>query len=217
MIINEVRELVNYVADKKGRGYLSPAEFNLLAYSCQLEFLTSRLGAAKTPDAPFGYKSNRRVITDLRPFVYGPETIPLMPSGNFMYPYGFMWPDSWHKNDFSEITEIQSDEYPRLKHSVIHPPTEDYPVLIFRNPYGFVDPYSINEFQLSYVKTPSRPVWAYDIVNSEPVWNEANSTDFTLTEISFFEICMMILEKVGINLDKGQLVQYSQVKQQQGS
>jgi len=221
-MINEVFELVNYIADKNGRGYIPPASFSLTAKLCQLEFLTSRLGNLKTlgPNGvpPFGYKSTRRDSIDLLPFLYGPVTIPIEAgTGNFAYPYGFMWPDAWHKNDFSKITQIETDEYPAVKNSVIHPPTSDYPILIFRNPYGFVDPYSIGTFQMSYIKMPPDPVWGYDVVNDVPVYNASLSTDFVLRDVSFMDITMLILEKVGINLDKLTLTAYAQTKQAQGS
>jgi hypothetical protein len=220
-MIDEVFQLVNFISDKNGRGYIPPAKFNLLAKTSQLEFLSTRLGNIKQQGPsgvpPFGYKSSRRIDVDVRPFVYGPELISINPQGNFYYPYGFMWPDAFHKNDFSEINEIDSDEYPRIKKSTIIPPTEDYPVIIFRNPYGFIDPYSIGSFQMSYVKYPRDPVWGYDVVNDEEVYSESKSQDFTLRQISLMDITALILEKVGINLDKEQLLAYAQLKQQQGT
>lgn len=220
-MIDEVKQLVDFIADKNGRGYIPPAQFNLFAKMSQLEFLSSRLGNIKQLNQqgvpPFGYKSTRRIDVDLRPFLYGPETIPINSQGNWNYPYGHLWPDSFSKNDFSEITEIDEDEYPSIKHSQIIPPTADYPILIFRNPYGFIDPYSIGSFKYSYIKTPPDPVWGYDVVNDVPVYNESRSVDFTLRQISITDITVLILEKVGIYLDKPQLLQFSQMKQQQGT
>lgn len=220
-MIDEVYQLVNFISDKNGRGYISPASFNLLAKQCQLEFISSRLGNIKQLNQkgvpPYGYKSNRRIDVDLRPFVYGPVPINVTPQGNFNYPYDFMWPDAWHKNDFTEINEVSSDEYPAIKKNSIIPPTEDYPVIIFRNPYGFIDPYSIGSFQMSYVRYPEDPVWGYDIVNDSPVYNGSKTTDFVLRNISMMDITAMILEKVGINLNKDLLLQYSIQKQVQGT
>lgn len=220
-MIDEVYQLVNFICDKNGRGYIPPAKFNLLAKQCQLEFISSRLGNIKQLNqrgvAPFGYKSNRRIDIDLRPLVYGPETIPINNRGNFTYPYNFMWPDAWHKNDFTEINEIESDEYPFVKKNSIITPNEDYPVIIFRNPYGFIDPYTIGSFQLSYVRYPDDPVWGYDLINDNAVYNGAKSVDFTIRNISMMDITALIVEKVGINLKAGDLAQYAMLKQQQGT
>lgn len=220
-MIDEVYQLVNFICDKNGRGYIPPAKFNLLAKQCQLEFISTRLGNIKQigPSGvpPFGYKSTRRIDVDLRPLVYGPATIPIDNRGNFVYPYDFMWPDAWHKNDFSEINEVSSDEYPSIKKNTIISPTEDYPVIIFRNPYGFIDPYSISSFQLSYVRYPRDPVWGYDLVNDNAVYNGSKSVDFSLGNISMMDITALIVEKVGIFLKAGDLAQYAFAKQQQGT
>lgn len=220
-MIDEVFRLVNFISDKDGRGYIAPAKFNLLAKTCQLEFVSSRLGNIKQVlqdgVSPVGFKSSRRLDVDLRPFLYGPVTIPIDNQGNFNYPYGFMWPDSWQKIDFTPITEIQSDEYPAKKINVIAPPSVDYPIIIFNNPNGFIDPYQIGSFKMSYVKYPPDPVWGYTVVNDEPVYNPATSTDFTLGNISFMDITVLILEKVGINLNSDQVAQFAQLKIQQGT
>jgi hypothetical protein len=220
-MIDEVFRLVNFISDKDGRGYIAPAKFNLLAKTCQIEFISSRLGNIKQimPNGvpPFGFKSTRRVDVDLRPFLYGPITISVDNQGNFTYPSGFMWPDSWQKNDFTPIREIQSDEYPAVKTSVIAPPTTDYPIVIFNNPSGFIDPYQIGSFKMSYVKYPPDPVWGYTVVSNEPVYNPASSTDFTLGNISLMDIAALILEKVGINLNSDQVAQYAQLKMNQGT
>jgi hypothetical protein len=223
MLIDEVYQLVNFISDKEGRGYIKPIRFNVMARIAQLEFVDSRLPGAKSATinnrtgevnaAAFGFKSNRRLDMDLRPFIYGPETISINNQGNFYYPYGFMFPDAIHKTDFAPITEIDSDQYPHIKRNTIHPPTSDYPVLIWRNPYGFIDPYGIGSFMMSYVKYPPNPVWAYNNVNDVEVFDAWASTDFTVGRINILEIAALILEKVGINLDKEQLVAYSQMKQ----
>lgn len=221
MFIDEVYQLVKYIADKEGRGYIPPAQFNIFAKACQMEFLSVRLGniqqIGQSGTPPFGYKANRRINVDLRPFVYGPISIPVNSQGNFDYPYGFIWPDAYYKNDFSRITEVDEDEYAGIKRHRVHPPTEDYPVVIFRNPYGFIDPYSIGSFKMSFVKEPPVPVWGYSVVSGEPVFNPGASTDFAIGRLNFLDIAVLILEKVGMNLGKEMVLQYSQIKQQQGS
>lgn len=220
-MINEVFQLVNYITNKEGRGYIPPDKFNSCARAAQLEFLSIRLGNLKDLSPygvpSFGYKSNRRVDADVRPFVYGPVQISIQPNGNFIYPYGFIYPDAFHKNDFSPITEIDSDQYPNLKRSTYKAPNAEYPVVIFRNPFGFVDPYNIGSFQMSYVRFPPNPIWGFTVVSGEPVFNEATSVEFTVPEINTNEIVASILEKVGVNLSKGDVYNYAQTKLQQGS
>lgn len=224
MNINDCYLLCQYICNKEQVGNtFSPDQFNLLAKVAQLDFISKRLGNLKalgqqqTP--PFGYKSNRKVDEDLRPLVQPPITIPIEPNtGLFMYPYGYMWPDAVHKNDFNLIQEVDSDQYPRIKHSTIYPPTSDYPVLVNRGVYGFIDPYTIGSFGMSYVKSPPEPHWGY----TEPspgvlVWDPTTSVDFTVNPYTnaHFECVLLILQLVGINLSVPDLItKFAMMKEQ---
>ncbi len=218
MIIDTVYQLVLYIANKEQRGDIPPAKFNLLAKTAQMQFISKRVGNVQIINErgvpQIGYQSTWRINEDLRPFVYGPVQIPINSQGNFNYPYGYIWPDAYHKNDFSPITRITADQYPFIKRSQIVPPTEDYPYVIFRNPYGFIDPYSINSFQMSYLKLPPDPIWGYTPVNDVPIFNEATSTDLSVDPMSYLEIALMILQNVGINLSADLVAQYAITKEQ---
>jgi hypothetical protein len=222
MSINEVYQIVNYIANKDQSGNtFKPEQFNLLAKVAQLDFINKRLGNLKalgpqgTP--PFGYRSVRKVHEDLRPLVVGPITIPIAPNtGLFMYPYGYLWPDAIHKNDFSQINEVAPDEYPRVKHNTVYPPTAEYPVVVHRGVYGFVDPYTIGSFSMSYVQSPPDPKWGYTPLNGEEVWDPTTSVDFQVNPRTnaHFEIALLILSMVGVNLSMPQLLtQYAEMKE----
>lgn len=221
MTIELVHDLVFYIANKDQRGNITPAEFNILAKVAQLEFMSTRIGNIKTINQqgvpPFGYESTWRIHEDLRPFVYGPVNILVRPNGDFDYPYGYMWPDAIHKNDFWPITRLTSDQYTFQKHNTITPPTADYPVCVLRNPYGFIDPYSIGSFGMSYVKEPPDPVWGYTTVNDAPVFNPATSVDLVIPPLCYTEIVMLILPHVGINLSALQITEYANLKAKSGT
>lgn len=222
MSIDDAYSICNYIANKNQSGNtLPPTKFNLLAKVAQLDFVSKRLGNIKNLQhgvPPFGYKSTRKVDIDLRPLVYGPISIPLNVYGNFNYPDGFIWPDAFHKNDFAVIKEVDSDEYPFVKHSTFESPTEDYPVLIFRNPYGFIDPYQIGSFLMSYVKAPPDPIWGF--TGSTPadiVYNPATSQDFTVNPYTnaHLEIVCIMLAYIGISLSMPELItQFAMMKEQ---
>lgn len=218
MIIDTVYQLVLYIANKEQRGDINPAKFNILARTAQLQFLSKRVGNIQIMTdrgvPQVGYESTWRIHEDLRPFVYGPVQIPINNQGYFNYPYGYIWPDAIHKNDFRQITRITSDQYPFIKHSQIKPPTPEYPVCILRNPYGFIDPYSIGSFQMSYLKMPPDPVWGYTVVNDKPVFDISSSVDFTINPLSYLELVMIILQNVGVNLSSDTISQYALIKEQ---
>lgn len=222
MNIDQLYRFVDFVANKKQRGNLKPNDFNLLVKVCQIQFISKRMGniqlIGKDGTAPIGYKSTRRIDEDLRPLVYGPVQIPIgNPSGLFSYPYGYIWPDSIHKNDFRKITIVDSDQYPFMKHSRLTPPTEQYPVCVFRGEYGFIDPYNIGSFQMSYLKYPPDPYWNYTEVNDDAVYNPIGSVELSLPEHTHLEVAMMILQNLGINLSAMEVAQYATMKEQTGT
>lgn len=224
MIIDRVYQLCLYISNKEQRGDIPPSKFNLLAEMAQLEYISKRVGNIKilnergVPQFGYGYESNWRIHEDLRPMVTQPEVIPLLPNGNFFYPYGYIWPDAVHKNDYTPIKRITADQYPHIKRSLIKPPTEAYPVMIMRGgQYGFVDPYSIGSFTMSYLKTPPLPVWGHGpLVNDRPVFDANLSVDLSVPPMAYLEIALMILSHIGINLSDAQITQYSMAKQSEG-
>lgn len=222
MIINEVKILFDFITNKEqaGNTYTIP-QFNALAKAAQIEFISSRLGNVKVmenklPD--FGYRSSRKIDVDLRPMVYGPIQIPIDNQGHFIYPDRMIYPDTISKTDYRQITELDEDEYPRQKHSSFDPPTEDYPVVIYRNPYGFIDPYNIGAVNFTYLRLPDDPVWGYDVVSNREVFNPAKSTDLGVNPHTgaHLEVLMIMLQHVGIRLDQTQITMYAQQKAMTG-
>lgn len=79
MNINQAYELINFISNKSQRGTFPPAKFNMLAPICQLEVISKLLGNEQLLNEkgvpPYGYKSNRKIDTILRPLVVGPVLI----------------------------------------------------------------------------------------------------------------------------------------------
>ena len=222
MTIDQVYQFILFIANKEQRGDFAPAKFNILAPIAQMEVINELLGNNQALNErgvpPYGYKSNRKVDESLRPLVTGPSDISIRPNGEFDYPYGFIWPDSWSKSNYAPIIELQEDEYPHVKHSHVIAPSIDYPILIFRNPYGFIDPYNINTFKFSYLKRPPDPFWAYSNVNDEPVYNAGSSVQFTISgDFAITRVAMKILQYLGINLDANQIVELGLLKDAKGT
>lgn len=192
-------------------------QYNVAVDFAQREFISKRLPSMQQSVGPVGYESSWRLHEDLRPFVVGPLNIAIQNNGDFAYPYGYIWPDSISKTDFRRIDRVTQDEYSWRKQSLIKAPDSDFPVAILRSPYGFVDPYSIGSFLMSFVQFPQTPIWAYTLVNTIPVFNEAASVDLKVPEISSNEITMIILAHLGINLSSEELVQYGLTRQASGT
>ena len=66
---------------------------------------------------------------------------------------------------------------------------------------------------MSYLKRPTKAVYAYTTVNRRAVFDPVNSVNFDWDESQFGEITFRILGLCGVSLDKGQVIQYTQAKQ----
>ena len=220
MTIDQAYRFVNFVSNKEQRGNIKPADFNLLAPICQLELIANLLGNEEklTERAVplYGYKSNRKIDTILLPLVTGPVGVNSDSMGEFVYPSGFIWVDSvYTPSNTVTMRIIDQDEYQHVKKSTIHPPSASYPIVIFRQPKGYCEPNGTG-FQMTYVKMPTDPYWAYVVMSGEPVYTGSGSVDFAVHAIGHLRICMKILQAVGINLDAIQIMQYAKLKEDSG-
>jgi hypothetical protein len=221
MLIDQVYQLVNFVSNKEQRGNITPSDYNTLAEMAQREFVSRRLGNLKQIGKDglplYGYEQSWRVHEDLQQMIAGPEQIPIGADGTFVYPVDYVHVDSVQTIDNRPIKRITNDQYPALKRSSIVAPSVYYPVVIFRHPKGFVDPYGIGSIAMTFLRHPPKPVWAYTVVNDSPVYDQAASTDFTVNYINANELAMIILAHVGINLNAEAVSNYALSKDAAGT
>jgi len=60
---------------------------------------------------------------------------------------------------------------------------------------------------ISYIKTPVKPNWAYNVINNKPLYNSTNGVDFELHASEETELVYRILALAGIAIEKPQLTQ----------
>ena len=60
---------------------------------------------------------------------------------------------------------------------------------------------------ISYIKTPVKPNWAYNVINNKPLYNSTNGVDFELHASEETELVYRILAFAGIAIEKPQLAQ----------
>jgi hypothetical protein len=73
--------------------------------------------------------------------------------------------------------------------------------------YFEVLPSGVVQVKLTYLKVPPVPVWAFTIVSGEPVFDSANSVDFTLSETSLSDIVFKLCSYFGIEIKDGEIYQ----------
>jgi len=60
---------------------------------------------------------------------------------------------------------------------------------------------------ITYIKTPVKPNWAYNVINDKPLYNSTNAVDFELHASEETELVYRILALAGVAIEKPELTQ----------
>lgn len=77
-------------------------------------------------------------------------------------------------------------------------------------------PEQISKVKLTYLKKPQTPVWAYKVVDDQPVYDAANSFDFDYPVSCTNDIAVMVGKYMGLNLLFPEVVQFLEQRQDKG-
>lgn len=81
----------------------------------------------------------------------------------------------------------------------------------------FILPLGIPQVELSYVRYPKTPFWAYTTAGGFNTYNPLLSQNIELPEICATEFVLVLLEKLGIKIREGVLVNYADRTRQRGT
>lgn len=217
---------MQFCYNKSQQGYITPDQFNNLAPICQMSLINDRIGNVKKyrpgyPVPAVGFGITQKSREELRPLLK-PPTVTAAPSAIMPVPTDYLYYDTVSIGG-RQAQECTEDEILELNSSLIKPPTLLYPKFVMHsNGFNFY-PTTITTVNLSYLRKPVTPVWNYTLVNDTPVYaatggivGDGISHDFEVSETAHFEICAKILQAVGLNLSLGEIVQWSEMAEQQG-
>lgn len=222
MTIDQAYQFVLFVANKEQRGSVPPEKFNMLAPIMQMSVINDAVGNIKkyqphNPIPDYGVQMNRvmrrklRNITTINTSLTNPST------GNFTVPSDFLYDLSLtEKTTAALFREVARDEYFILFASKIKAPTLSYPIYMLNGSTITVNPVESIP-RLEYVKKPTDPKWNFTLVNNEPVYSASGSVEFALDETCHLEICMKILQAIGVNLKSEEIMMYAGLQEAKGS
>jgi hypothetical protein len=244
--INDFKDFVYMLANKSGKGTITPAQFNLAVKAGLDEWTFNRIGNVKEyqPGRPIprvAYEMTQHITDDLR-HLKEVRDVEIDTSGQISIPdgstitdvNGSVMPKFLHWSSLRAYYKIkQSDDtwkttensvklYPdeqidKVLDSEIIPPTTSYPVGTMWSDKVQVWPVSgLQRLRLTYLRQPTTPSWAYTTVNSRPVYDSANSVDIDAPDDAQNELAMNVLGFLGIHLRDQNLMQYSNLNKQQG-
>ena len=214
MDVNQVYQVILYATAKnKQDGYVSPDDFYTIINAAQRAYLDYLLGQYQKyqnfrPISPVEFGQNERIRQSVAPLIYGTFLNPNA-SGIASYPSDFEYTDAmWTQYGFYNIRFIQQDRLKSFYRSNIDPIAQN-PVYLLCN-QGFQFYPETQTARLSYVRTPPSIVWGYvNDSNGIPVYNPATSQDPVWSETDMLNIIVRALQLVGVNLQFGAVLQYS--------
>lgn len=215
--INELYISVQNFANKEQRGFISPSQFNDFAYRAVMESFMQK---------SLVYQSTQKISDDLRPFIK-PTTLDVDPQGRVLYPDDYVHMSSVKYVNVKQVDKkvvrklvelipVDDNELGYRLNSTIVPPSKDFPILVYYDEYMKVFPEDLLRVEVTYLREPIKPIWAFTLVNNRPVYDPDNSVDIEFPREMHNELMIKILSYVGINLREGVLMQYAEAKNQQG-
>ncbi len=221
MDVNTVYSIILYaVAKNRSQGYVSPNDFNnVLMPMAQKNYLDFLLGEyqkyqIRRPIAVVEFGQNERIRESMAPLIYS-AILPInSTTGIADYPSDYEYSDNmWSIYGNYNIKFIQQDRLNSYNRSTIDPISENPIYLIQHEGFHFfpTTPYGDNQALLSYVRVPPPIFWGYTLDgNNRPVYNPALSQQPVWGDSDIYEIIVRALQLVGVNLQLGVVIQYSQ-------
>lgn len=209
MTVEEIRIFIYAIANRDQTGNSPvPQEFNSYLARANEELFNSGLRIEDNGIISFDAS---QVSTD----AYAPFLLDIAlngAAGVFVFPADYRHTVSVDRAG-RPVTMLTKNQYDQILIDPITPPTDKYPYSAIFNNRLNVSP-ATNLVRFSYLKKPNIPVWGFNIVNDEPVYDASTSTQLEWPDFIHLYYCKIILAYMGFNFRDNELVQYSQLMKQ---
>lgn len=215
--IDTVYQKVLAILNKEQRGYVTPQEFNLFANQAQLDIFEqyfydiNQFGRLHGNDTEYSDMLNIlnekiNIFETTEPLVYNLTNSSFdLPAD--LYRLGTIIYQNTTTNNFGvtsteqiEAERVNKNEILYINSSPLTKPKNTHP--IFTSDSNGLNVYGTNELTsavlCNYIKKPTTPRWAYQIVFGEPLYDANNSVNFDLHASEETELVTKILELSGL-------------------
>ena len=124
----------------------------------------------------------------------------------------------------TEVQRLTRTEFYNIDKSDLTLPTENYPVYLYENQGNvnipgqainsniqnvlYVKPLSIiDDIEVDYIRKPIDPIWGYDTINNDPVYNSDSSTNFEIPSSDEASLVIKICKLAGLSIRENDVVQ----------
>ena len=210
--IDNVYQKVLAFANKEQRGYITPQEFNLFADQAQMEILEQYFYDINQWSRQHGndteYSDMLSLLTEKLSALNAILPNQTVASGVINIPTMVYKLGSIFTSDTQvEIEEVNYNEYKHMQLAPLTKPTLSRPVYVNNTSSLNIYPSAITFIDMSYVKKPTTPNWAYVVVNDKTLYNANISVDFELHSSEESELVYRILAYAGVSIKKPELIQ----------
>ncbi len=218
MTVEELRLFIFSIANKDQTGNLpTPEQYNVFLARAVEDKFRLEYGLRQVDNGVY-YQNSQNSTDALSKFITVTPTVALLP-GTFVLPANYVHLSSLsHIDDgkYRVITVLNEDEWNNRLSNPITPPTLKYPIAKFVAGTLIVYPTTIASVNIAYLRKPVNPVWGSTIVNDEPVYNAATSTQIEFPDIYHIDIARIILSYLGIEFKDMELLQYAEMGKNTG-
>lgn len=220
MTVDDVYSIIKFAVKKNQNGTVTSNDFNRiinLASDSYKAFLCGNMEGYQVghplPKAEFG--NNRTARQRLTPSIYNYVLNIDAITGISPYPLDYIQTDSMNSiYGVQKIRFAPQHKLVSIYNSVIDPISSN-PIYLITD-YGFqFHPSNLWRARLSYVREtpPIRWAWTLD-GNGREVYDPVNSVDPVWDNVAIYEVIVRALALIGLNLQLGSVMQYSeQIKQ----
>lgn len=212
------------MANQFQRGNISPTRFNLIINQGSISFLDYYLGQMQqyqygSPASRVQFGVNETARTRLAPLIDKPIVLTPDATGFIPYPALFEQVDAMYdtSSNYNRIRFVPQHKLPAYKSDPIDPVATN-PIYVIESggfriyPNQTDDGIASPQIRLSFVHTPPTIVWAYTLDgNGRPVYNAGLSVGLWTYEVDCLEVVARALRFVGVNLQAGELTQFSEM------
>lgn len=204
--IKEIHDVINFMTGKGQTGYHSPEEIDNAVHEASLNLFNILKKE---------FEDTGNIADDLSPFIVGPTALTLT-SGVANKPANYKHCISLTAGSSEvDVDRVDHAMLPARRNDPLCPPTADYPICTFYGSTIQFYPTSLTNVKITYLKTPTKPTWAYSVTSERFVYDDTDSVDIEWKENRHPDIRAKAMEYLGINLREADLVQFAQLKKQE--
>ena len=218
--IKAIHDFIRFLIKKHRSNHVTPEEIDNAINWGSLDKFNELYGLAYQFQTPVpvprqGYEINQKNKDDLDVFLSDPTPL-VNTAGVAPLPDDYVHVSFLRTTNGSvskEVEFIRDDKWSFRTNRITAAPSYDNPVCRQYNGKLELLPIDIASLSLSYLKYPTKAVWAYTLNgNGRPVYDDASSIDFEWGEENHMDIITRALQFLGINLEDATAVQFKDMR-----